>query len=61
MHGVERTRLALVELRHTRGDDRKACRLKTPVDLPDQIAGDSVGFDYGKRALKRHSMTFRGK
>src|ERR1700722_13031178 len=37
VHGVEGARVALVEPRHARGNDREACRLKTPVDLADEI------------------------
>ena len=29
--------------------------LEAAINLADQIAGDAVGFDDGKRTLKRHS------
>src|ERR1700730_11205102 len=56
MHGVETFRLALRQVQHACGDDRKACLLEPAIDLADEIASHAVGLDDGQGALERHSL-----
>jgi hypothetical protein len=42
---------------HLRRDDMQPVRLEASIDFSDDIAGDGIGLDDGKRAFHGHALT----